>query len=328
VINRVRKIISHPLFKAGYLVLLLAATAYYLARWGDRLSDLLSRVQPAWVGAAFAVVCLSALLYSYIQYAIYHRLGAQSSYWAVFRIVAISQLGKYLPGKVLFVGNYYLFSREAGIDRATIGTSFVISMALWMLTASLCGLPVLSLLEPTFSYLILILPLVLALLIHPRLLDRLLRMAQWLVGRARGLPVPETGRSTASTESLLANLDARFYLWVAFLYLATWALAGIGAYLCIAALTPVEPGTYPLALASISLGTVAGFLALFAPVGLGVREGVGALILAPAVGSEVALMSMILLRGATVAVDLLLALLAVVIGQRTKSNTGSRDLGL
>jgi hypothetical protein len=95
----------------------------------------------------------------------------------------------------------------------------------------------------------------------------------------------------------------------------TWALAGLGAYLSVAAFTQVDISTYPLALASIALGTVAGFLALFAPVGLGIREGVGALILAPAVGAEIALVSMFLLRGITVVVDLLLALLAMFTGR-------------
>jgi hypothetical protein len=98
----------------------------------------------------------------------------------------------------------------------------------------------------------------------------------------------------------------------------TWALAGVAAYLSLAALTAVDLGMYPLALASIALGTVAGFLALFAPVGLGIREGVGALVLAPAVGAEVALLSVLLLRGITIVIDLLLALVAILAGRRAQ----------
>jgi len=308
-IKRLQQIVTHPAVKAGYLVLLVAATAFYLTRWGDRLPDLIDQVRPAWVGAAFVLSTLSALLYSYIQYYVYHQLGARPGYWTVFRIVTISQLGKYLPGKVLFVGNYYLFSREAGIKNVQIGTSFIITMALWMLTASLCGLPVLSLLEPRFRYLILILPLLLALLIHPRLLGWLLNAVQRLSGRVRGTPGAEVQPAGAVE---LTDLGAAFYLKAALLYLATWALAGLGAYCCLAAFAPLSPGVYPLALASIALGTVGGFVALFAPVGLGVREGIGALILAPTVGADVALLSMVLLRGVTVATDLLLAMLAMI----------------
>jgi uncharacterized membrane protein YbhN (UPF0104 family) len=313
--RRLRRIVTHPAVKAGYLVLLVAAAGFYLARWGGRLPDLLGQVRPAWVGAALAMSCLSALLYSTIQYTIYRQLGARPSYWTVFRIVTISQLGKYLPGKVLFFGNYYLFSHEAGIENVQIGTSFIISMALWILTASLCALPVLSLLEPGFRYLILILPLLLALMIHPRFLGWLLRVTQQILRRVRGSPgAGSPDLAQAGNLATLGNLRAAFYLRGAFLYLATWVLAGIGAAFCLAAFTTVGASIYPLALASISLGTVAGFLALFAPVGLGVREGIGALILSPVVGPDVALLGMILLRGVTVVVDLGLALLALLSG--------------
>jgi uncharacterized membrane protein YbhN (UPF0104 family) len=305
--------------KAAYLVVLLAATAFYLVRWGDRLPDLVSQVRPSWVGAAFVLACLSALLYSYIQYFIYHHLGAQLSYWTAFRIVNISQLGKYLPGKVFFVGNFYLFSRAAGIVNLQIGANFAISMSLWMLTASLCGLSVLSLLDPALRYSVLLLPVLLAVLIHPRFLGWLLGTVQRLVGQVRGAAVDGATAAPGvdgsdELETLLDGLRVSFYLRVAFLYLATWALAGLGAYCCLAAFGPVGPGTYPLALASIALGTIGGFVALFAPVGLGVREGIGVLILAPAVGADVALLSMALLRGVTVAVDLLLAVLAMAAG--------------
>lgn len=325
-ISRIRQIVTHPAVKVAYLALLLAAAAYYLFRWGDRVLDLLSQARPAWVGAALVVSYLSALLYSYIQYYIYRNLRAQPTYWSVFRIVTLSQLGKYLPGKVFFVGNFYLFSREAGIGNLQIGASFAISMALWMLTASLCGLPALGLLEPGLRYSVLILPLLLAVLIHPRFLGWLLQAIQRLGSRVRGAPAADiefpaakAGDSAEPPQIPLDELGIAFYLRAALLYLATWALAGLGLYCCLAALGPVELDIYPLALASIALGTVAGFVALFAPVGLGVREGIGALILAPVVGAEVALLALLLLRGVTVTVDLSLALVSMAAGSRLRA---------
>jgi hypothetical protein len=317
--NRIQRIAAHPAVKAGYFILLLAATGFYLVRWGDRLPQFLGQIRFAPVALALAVTYLSSLLYSYIQYTIYRRLGAHTAYWTVFRIISISQLGKYLPGKVMFAGNFYLLSRAAGIGNLQIGASFAISMAFWILTASLCGLPVLGLLQPTLRYLVLLLPLLLVVAIHPRFLRWLLQIAQRIGGRVQGAKtVPSPGGTSpdpSAQADLLSRLDAAFYLRLAFLYLATWLLAGLGAYLCLAAFVDVEPAIMPLALASIALGTVAGFLALFAPVGLGVREGIGTLILAPVVGAEVALLSMVLLRGITVVVDLSLALLAMLTGR-------------
>jgi hypothetical protein len=265
-------------------------------------------VQPGWVVVGLVATILAALVYSTIQCTIYRRLGAPVSYWTTFRIITISQLGKYLPGKVMFAGNYYLLSREAGIGTVQVGTSFVISQALWLLTASLCGLPVLSLLNPALRYVVLLLPFALALLIHPRFLRWLLRLGQRLVGRGQDEPQP-----------LPEGLAATFYLWVAALYLLAWLLTGTAVWFCLRAFGPLELGVFPLALASIALGTAAGFVALFAPVGLGVREGLGAVILAPAVGADVALLGLVLLRGLTVVVDLSLALISMAVGARPRA---------
>jgi uncharacterized membrane protein YbhN (UPF0104 family) len=305
--KRLRRLVGHPAVKIAYFVLLVAAAVFYLYRWGDRVPELLAKVQPGWVLAALGATILAALVYSFIQYTIYHRLGAPLSYWITFRIITISQLGKYLPGKVMFVGNYYLLSRAAGVSNLQVGTSFVISQALWMLTASLCGLPVLSLLNPAWRYTVLLFPLALALLVHPRMLAGLLRLVQRLAGQARGEPLP-----------LPQGLTATFYPWVAFLYLVNWGLAGLGTWFSLQAFGPLEPGAFPLILASVALGTVAGFLALFAPVGLGIREGLGAAILAPVVGADVALLGLLLLRGITVVVDLATALLSMVVGARAR----------
>jgi hypothetical protein len=306
--SQLRRVVSHPAVKIAYFLLLIAATAYYLLRWGDRLPELVAHVEPGWAVLALATTLLASLVYSFIQYTIYRHLEAPVSYWTTFRIVTIAQLGKYLPGKVMFAGNYYLLSREAGNSNIQVGTSFVVSQALWMLTASLCSLPVLSLLHPALRYTVLLFPLALLLLIQPRFLGWLLRLGQRLAGRADGQPLP-----------LPEGLDLRFYAWGAFLYLLNWGLAGSGAWLGLRALGPLGLEVFPLALASIALGTVAGLVALFAPVGLGIREGLGALILAPAVGADVALLGLVLLRGITVVVDLSLALISMAAGARSRS---------
>ena len=306
--NRLKRIVSHPIVRAAYFTLLVAVAAYYLYRWGDRLPASLSQVQLGWAVAALGVTILATLLYSFIQYTIYRRLGTSVGYWTTFRIVTIAQLGKYLPGKVMYVGNYYLLSREAGISNLQVGMSFVISQALWLLTASLCGLPVLSLLNPVLRYSVLVFPLAMILLLHPRFLDWLLRLGQRLAGRAQGqkLPLPE-------------GLAVRFYLSTALLYLLNWGLAGLATWLCLRAFGPVGFDVFPLALASIALGTAIGFVALFAPVGLGIREGLGMLILTPTVGGEVALLGLLLLRGITVIVDLSSALLSMLTGTRRQT---------
>jgi hypothetical protein len=72
-------------------------------------------------------------------------------------------------------------------------------------------------------------------------------------------------------------------------------------------------------LANLALGTVAGFMAIVAPARLGIREGLGTPILALVVGAEAGLLSLVLLRGIPVVMDLSLALLSIVSGTRSQA---------
>ena len=313
-IHQLRRILGHPLIRAAYIIFLVAIAVFYLIRWGRNLPALIGQVRWSWVGLALIIACLSALLYSYIQHDIYRQLGVRLSYRAVFRIVSVSQLGKYLPGKLLFFGNFYLFSRQAGIETLQIGTNFAISMVLWLMTAALCSLPVLSLLQPALRYSVLVLPLLLAVLIHPRSLRGLARLIDHNEHLHR-LWVRLAG-DESGPEAMWTALHPSFYLRAAFLYLLTWTLAGAGAYFCLRAFIPLGVDIYPLVLAPVALGTIGGFVALFAPVGLGVREGIGALVLTPVLGADTALLGLVLLRGVTVTVDLTLAFLSLLTGRR------------
>jgi hypothetical protein len=70
---------------------------------------------------------------------------------------------------------------------------------------------------------------------------------------------------------------------------------------------------------AITGGFLAGFLALFAPGGVGVREGVGAAILVPLMTLENALLLMLLFRGWVVVAELLAGALVLGAGGRFRA---------
>jgi uncharacterized membrane protein YbhN (UPF0104 family) len=119
--------------------------------------------------------------------------------------------------------------------------------------------------------------------------------------------------------TLPEGLGATTYLLVALLYLLNWGLAAMSAWFSVRAFGAIGLDAFPLVLASVALGTVAGFVALFAPAGLGVREGLGVVILAPFTGTQEALLGLVLLRGIAVLVDLSLALIGVAAGARWRA---------
>jgi len=67
-------------------------------------------------------------------------------------------------------------------------------------------------------------------------------------------------------------------------------LLGLGLWLAARAIEPIGIASYPLALASAGLASVIGFLAVFAPAGVGVHEGVYLITMQPLLGPKVGLL--------------------------------------
>lgn len=305
-----RRLLSRPAVQTAYFVLLLALTAYYLFRGQSNLPALFDRLDWGIVWLAGLMLVASTLFYIFIQYTIYRGMGVRLTFRQVFSIVAPAQLGKYVPGKVLLPGSYYLLSRQAGVDVREIGSSFLISTALWIVSAVLCSLSAFWALSPDLRLGALLLLLLMLVSIHPRVLSLMFRILAWALRKlGRGVTADRLGEAL--------SLPYHFYLRTLSLYLVAWALVGVVVFMLIAALQPVEMTAFPNSLAAVAIGTVGGFVALFAPGGLGIREGLGAVILAPVTTAELALFVLVLLRLMTVAVDLGFGGLGLLLGRKT-----------
>jgi len=306
-----RRWLTKPAVQTAYFVALLAVTAYSLVREQGDLPDLFSRLDWAMVGLAALVAVLDTLFYVYIQHTIYRGMGVRLTFRQVFSIVCPSQLGKYVPGKVLMAGNYYLLSRQVGVDAREIGSSFLVSTALWIVSAVLCSLPGLASLSPVLRLGSVLLAVALLVTIHPRVLSRLFRVLAWALRKLKlGSLAGRFGEPLA--------LPYSFYLRTLLLYLVAWAGVGLQVWLLVAAVQPVGAAALPVSLAAGAIGTVVGFVALFAPGGIGVREGLGAVILAPATAAEPALLAFVLLRVMTVLADLAFGGIGLFLGRREK----------
>jgi uncharacterized membrane protein YbhN (UPF0104 family) len=304
-----RRILSRPALQTLYFVLLLALAAYYFFRGQSNLPALFDRLDWGLVLLSGLTLVAATLFYVFIQFTIYRGMGVRLTFRQVFSIVCPAQLGKYVPGKVLLPGNYYLLSRQAGVDLRDIGGSFLISTALWIVAAVLCSLTAFSALSPAMRVGAVLLAALLLVAIHPRALGLMFGILAQLLRRL--------GREvTADSLDEALSLSYSFYLRTLVLYLIAWILVGAELFLLLAALQPVELAIFPTSLAAGAIGTVAGFLALFAPGGLGIREGLGAVLLSPVTTADVALFALLLLRLMTVAVDLGFGGLGLLLGRK------------
>lgn len=190
-------------------------------------------------------------------------LGFRVGFRAAFVVVIRASLGRYIPGKVWAAAGLVYLGRRAGIPVGTGSAAAVLSTLLLVLSGTLASAWRLgAFFSPGLRVLLIGGAAILLLLsVHPRLLACLVRLAsRWGVAEVPPLPF------------------SRILLCLPF-YLLFWVGLGGGFVGATASLIGEVPPV-PLEVASAyALAYVGGVVAVFVPGGLGVREGLLALLL-------------------------------------------------
>ena len=255
-------------------IAIMALAVRSLARnWDElRAQPLDWSIEPGWILlSAFVVWLMYALLI-----AAWRRMllgwGRGLDAWSAARIWTVSSLGKYLPGKVWAVAGMAMMAQRAGIGAGPATGSAVILQVLAIGTGSaivaLTGWATLRAVYPGAGVgLVVLLAAAVAsvgLLFWPALTDRLLRLA-----------APDAGPVRPPVRAVMFGIVANSVAWVGY-GSALWLLArGL--------LPHAGLGLLP-AIAVFTASYLAGFLALFAPGGIGVREGLFILMLQGPIG--------------------------------------------
>lgn len=190
-------------------------------------------------------------------------MGPPPRWSAIFAISWVARAGKYLPGKVApAVGTVWMFRREGvSVPAATSATLLYqgLSLIIIMITAIPITLwqPVREILPASGLWFLLLIPAALAGL-HPRVFFPL---ANFILRKLRQPPLTVSHRM-------------RDYLAPLAVMGIGQIMAGVTLWLILQSMTPVPLRWLPVCICGIALAGGAGMLALFAPAGLGVREGV------------------------------------------------------
>lgn len=253
---------------AGLAIVAIAARSL-TRNWGELRSQPLAwRIEPGWLLLSAVVVWLMYALLILAWRTMLAGWGQRLDGWSAARIWTVSSLGKYLPGKVWAVAGMALMSQRAGLAAwAATGSAVILQVLAIGTGAVVAGVTGRTALEAAHPGSDAVLALLVAgalvavgLLLWPPVLGRLLRLAA-PDAAARGAPA-----AAGIGFGILANLVAWFGYGGALWLLARGLLPEAG----------LEPG---LAVAVFTASYLAGFLALFAPGGLGVREGLFILML-------------------------------------------------
>jgi glycosyltransferase 2 family protein len=216
-----------------------------------------------WLGvlAASLVVFASYAVLIATWRATVQAWGERIALGPAVRIWFVSNLGRYLPGKVWQIGAMGVMAKEAGVaPEAAIGSALVVSLVHLLVgfaAVAATGGELLGAFMPPDSAL----PWVLA------LLSLGVFAAPWILPALARLAARVTGR-----EIRIPHLPVRA-IWLAALGSAVaWVLQGVAFRLLTVAVLGRVTGDAATSIAVFTLSYQLGFVALFAPGGIGVRE--------------------------------------------------------
>jgi hypothetical protein len=302
--------------KAVLTVLVLAFVARHVIwTWRDLKGRGQSlRIDGIWVGVAVTLYLAGLSAFGVYFWRIMGASATPTSFYPALRAYLVSHLGKYVPGKAMVVVMRAGLVVPYGARPATAAFSTLYETLVMMAGGSLVAALGFSIgsgpsarfpvplfgglkIEAPFAWLSLALGLMFLAVVWPGVFPR-------LAGLAR-VPLPNVGPDALPRFSV--GLLAEGLLW-SFL---GWVLLGLSQVAVIRAIAPVglASSEWPLAIASVALATVAGFVVPIAPGGLGVREWVLWTALASAIDRDLAVVAALVLRMAWVVGEVLGALI-------------------
>lgn len=294
-----------------FLLVAAAVTRQALLIWQHRGLQKIS-VTPGWLFAA-AVVSLVGWTPCLVYWnTLLRRAGDTIRQRDVVRAYFVGHLGKYVPGKALSLvmramllkgrggraATTVLTSTEETLANMAVGSCLVAVLGPWLIDALPADFPLPRLetaharwLCAALAALCSIVPFHLFSLVMAHLAVRLTT------------PAGQVPAASLAYRPKLAE-SARTLVWLS----CGWWLQGMSLGLCVAALSgTLDWNQWPLWTGAVSLATVGGFVAVFAPAGLFVREAAIVALLSSQIGEEQALVAAVLLRGVNLAGEILAA---------------------
>ncbi|GLZ03903.1 membrane protein [Actinomadura sp. NBRC 104412] len=288
------------------LVLLALGFCVYsvAAQWEETVRAFRALSWATLVGA-FAVACAGSFVWMLGWRAFLAGLGSPLPVRATFRISAISQLGKYVPGKVWALLTQIEMTREYKVPRLRSFSSQMLAIA----TSCAAGLALAAVTLPLTSdaardrywWLFALAP-VLLVALHPRIVTWCLDTALKLVKRPPLEHPVSLGRTLVAVGWTMLG----------------WVVYGVHLWMLCAAVGGKGAGLPFQAAGAYALAFVVGLLVFIAPGGIGAREAVLVMVLSPVLPTGgpilVALSSRVLLTLA----DLGLAGVAFLMGRNRR----------
>jgi glycosyltransferase 2 family protein len=275
---------------------------------GD-LPDVDWRFRPFALALALASLTIFLLINAGIWRRLLHALGPELEPRRSRAIWFTSGLGRYVPTSLLLpMLRAAMAEREGAPKRITLA-SVAYEMSAFLTAALILGayfvidLPELQG-EPG-RYLVLVLPVLALVALHPRVFHTLADRALERLGRAK-LP--------------LSLPEGRVLEFVG-LYALTYLLAGLSLYALALCVYPVDTGDLVTVIGAFAVGTALSIIAFVLPGGLVAREAGIALALSPVMPAAPAVAVAVLARIVQLGLEVALALITPLLARRGEDDT-------
>jgi glycosyltransferase 2 family protein len=289
---------------AGIAVVLILGVALAVVAGVGDFPNVNWRFKP--IALVLAVVAFSAYLFANAE--IWRRLlaavGPELPPVRAYPIWFASGLGRYVPTALLLPMVRMAMAEREGVPKRITAATVAYELAL-LITGSVLISAYFVITLPDLEgiwqrWLVLVLPAVALIAVHPRVFHPL---ADWALTRA--------GRGT-----LPLSLPAFRTLEFVVLYAAACLIAGLGIYCLAQAIVPVGADSLPTVVSAYAVANTVSILAFIIPGGLGAREASMAAALAPVMATAPALAVAVLSRILQVALEVVFASGTVFLARR------------
>ena len=265
------------------------------------------QLHPLWLFLSFVTLLFHSCCSVKPWLAFLHQFGKNLPYREGFVIFYLSQLGRYLPGKLWFLLGRIYFCEKAGIGKAETLFSSLLELSFLVFSGSLislCSLPFIR--TDIFRFIpIFLIALFGGIFTLAFFWRKIFHFVSKKIIRTEihfEFSAPILGISLRSTFQFLRFL---------FIYLLLWCCCGFAFFLFVKSLSPIGWNKFPAMTGIYASAWTVGFLSVITPSGLGVREGMLSLLLSAYLPTSTATVIALLSRIWSTIAELVLAGAAV-----------------
>lgn len=246
------------------IVVLVYAVRALRQQWSTTSSIDLGQIHPnwLWIGVSGVLFLITYAVLIEMWREVLRGWGSRLRFWVAARIWTVSNLGRYVPGKVVQIGAMGVMAERAGVSPvAATGSAIlnvVVNLIAGFIVVAVFGWPLLQLqsVGGVRTAVLFVLVCIGALVLLPLVLPPIFRFLSRVTGRDLNIGV-------LPRVAILISLVGNVVAWL--LYGAAFAIFARGV-------SGSSQGPLTAYVAVYALSYLVGYLVLFAPAGAGFRE--------------------------------------------------------